>query len=67
MNIHFPERAGLVRPGVLVFPNLLICLDCGSTEFAIPAAKLAALVRGTGTSEAAGQREGAEGVTVVKV
>lgn len=57
MNIHFPGREGLDRPAVFVFPKLLVCLDCGSTEFAIPEAELALLLRGTGRSEAVGQRD----------
>jgi hypothetical protein len=35
MNIHFPGLAGLQKPTVWVFPKLLVCLDCGFTEFVI--------------------------------
>ena len=35
INIHFPGRSGLDKPAILVFPKLLICLDCGFTEFAV--------------------------------
>jgi hypothetical protein len=42
--IHFPGRKGLDKPIVLVFPRLLVCLDCGFTEFSIPKAELQRLV-----------------------
>jgi hypothetical protein len=34
--IHFPGRKGLDKPLVWVFPKLVVCLDCGFTEFVIP-------------------------------
>ena len=33
INIHFPGMENLKQPTVFVFPTLLICLDCGFTEF----------------------------------
>jgi hypothetical protein len=36
INIHFPGLAGLDKVTVLVFPKLVVCLDCGFTEFSIP-------------------------------
>jgi hypothetical protein len=39
-NIHFPGREGLDKPSVLVFPQMLICLECGLTQFVIPEAEL---------------------------
>lgn len=63
MNIHFPGRKGLDLPAVCVFPKLLVCLDCGSTEFAMPEAELAALINGTGRGKAVRQRESAKDVT----
>ena len=36
MNVHFPGFEGLNRATVWVFPSLLVCLDCGFTEFTIP-------------------------------
>jgi hypothetical protein len=43
MIIHFPGLEGLDKPIVWVFPKLLVCLDCGFTEFAIPETELALL------------------------
>jgi hypothetical protein len=36
INIHFPGRKGLTIPTVLVFPPLLVCLDCGAAQFTVP-------------------------------
>ena len=40
MMIHFKGRKHLVNPGVLAFPKMLVCLDCGSTRLAITAETL---------------------------
>ena len=61
--VHFPGLEGLDKPIVWVFPKLVACMNCGFTEFAIPETELAVLVRGTGRSDAAGQRESSEDVT----
>jgi hypothetical protein len=51
--IHFPGLKGLDKPIVWVFPKLLVCLECGLTEFAVPNAELHVLRDGTGASAAA--------------
>ena len=38
--IHAPGREGWEKPLVWVFPQLLVCLNCGFTEFGIPEAEL---------------------------
>jgi len=43
--IHFHGLKGLDKPPVFVFPELLVCLDCGFTEFVIPETKLEQLVK----------------------
>ena len=35
VNIHFPGLDGLEKPSVFVFPRLLVCLDCGYTQFTL--------------------------------
>jgi hypothetical protein len=42
MNIHFPTIENQ-QPSVWLFPKLLVCLDCGSSLFAIPKAELSKL------------------------
>jgi hypothetical protein len=51
--IHSSGLKGLNKPIVWVFPKLLVCLDCGFTEFAIPETELCVLRDGIGPSEAA--------------
>jgi hypothetical protein len=41
VNIHFRGLQNLDRPGVLVFPNVVVCLDCGFSRFTIPKTELA--------------------------
>ena len=48
--IHFPGLKNLDRPHVWLFPTLLVCLNCGHTEFPIPKHELRLLKR-----DAAGQ------------
>jgi hypothetical protein len=36
INVHFPGMKGLNIPTVWVFPQLLVCLDCGQAHFTIP-------------------------------
>jgi hypothetical protein len=49
IGIHFPGRKGLGKPLVLVSPQLLVCLDCGFTEFAIPETEIRRLAESDAT------------------
>ena len=49
--IHFGGLKNLEKPGVLVFPKLLVCLDCGFLQSTVPAPELAYLVAGTSDRE----------------
>jgi len=40
MGIHFPELKDVDEPVVWVFPDVVVCFDCGSAELAIPEAEL---------------------------
>lgn len=44
--IHFGGLKNLDKPGVWVFPNLLVCLDCGFLQSTVPAPQLASLAAG---------------------
>ena len=48
--IHFHGLDGLGKSIVWVFPKLLVCLNCGFTEFAIPEAELRQLEEGDATT-----------------
>ena len=41
--VHFPGLNGLDKPIVWVFPQLLVCLDCGVAQFAVPETELSVL------------------------
>jgi hypothetical protein len=43
--IHFPELKDIDKPVVWVFPEVVVCLDCGTAEFAIPEAELRQLAK----------------------
>jgi hypothetical protein len=41
--IHFPGLRNLDKPAVFVFPKIVVCLDCGHTEFTMPETELRSL------------------------
>jgi hypothetical protein len=45
MGIHFPELKDIDKPVVWVFPEVVVCLDCGTAEFAVPEAELRQLAK----------------------
>ena len=45
--VHPP---GLSTPHLLLFPIIVVCLDCGFTEFSIPATELQQLAKADSTS-----------------
>jgi hypothetical protein len=46
MAIHFPGLKNVNKPTVWLFPEVLICLDCGVSEFTVPETELRVLVTG---------------------
>ncbi len=47
MIIHFDGLKNADNPGVWVFPKILVCLDCGFSQFSVPESDVALLARGT--------------------
>jgi len=45
MGIHFPGLKNIDKPVVWVFPELVVCLNCGIAEFAMPEAQLRLLAK----------------------
>jgi hypothetical protein len=45
MGIHFPGLKNIDKPVAWVFPELVICMDCGTAEFAMPEAELRLLAK----------------------
>ena len=52
MAIHVPGLKNIDKPIVWVFPEIVVCLDCGTAEFAVPEAELRQLAKGS--ADAAG-------------
>jgi hypothetical protein len=46
LAIHFTGLAGLNKPIVWVFPQLLVCLHCGFAELVVPKRELQVLETG---------------------
>jgi hypothetical protein len=46
MNIHFPGVEGLQKATVWVFPQVMVCLDCGFAEFTVTETELHRLAKG---------------------
>jgi hypothetical protein len=40
MGVRSSELRNLAKPAVWVFPELIVCLDCGATEFTVPKTEL---------------------------
>ena len=53
INIHLPGFKNLANPTVLVFPEIVVCLDCGLTEFRLEETELRQLAEGTVAEAAA--------------
>jgi hypothetical protein len=51
MILHFRGLKNLDKSGVLLFPNLQVCLDCGFSRFRTTETELALLAGGTSMSE----------------
>jgi hypothetical protein len=45
--IHVPGLKGIDMPIVWVFPELVVCLDCGNAQFVVQEAELRVLKRAT--------------------
>jgi hypothetical protein len=43
--VHFPGLKNIDKPVVWLFPELVVCLDCGTAEFAVPEAELRFLAK----------------------
>jgi hypothetical protein len=43
INIHFPGIETLDKPTVWVFPQLVVCMECGLTQFLIAPRELGQL------------------------
>lgn len=46
MAIHFPGLKNIDKPIVWLFPELVVCMNCGTAEFPVPGAELRQLAKG---------------------
>jgi hypothetical protein len=46
IGIHFPGLKSIDKPVAWVIPEIVVCLDCGTAEFAVPEAELRQLAKG---------------------
>ncbi len=46
IGIHSSGLKNIDKPVVWVFPELVVCLDCGTAQFAVPEAELRQLAKG---------------------
>jgi hypothetical protein len=49
IDIHFPGLSNVKKSPVLVYPELLVCLNCGKAEFTVPKDELALLAKSNAT------------------
>lgn len=45
MGIRSPGLKNIEKPTVWVFPQLIVCLDCGTAEFVVPETELRLLAK----------------------
>ena len=65
MMIHFSGVRHIDTPGVLVFPEVLVCLDCGYSRFTTPKTELALLARCSPESDASTRKAGVRDVATL--
>lgn len=49
VGIRIPGLQNIDEPVVWVFPEVMICLDCGNAEFIVPETELSALAKDDAT------------------
>ncbi len=48
INVHFHKHEGQESASILIFPELLVCLNCGFTELTLSKDELPLLAKGVG-------------------
>ena len=51
MMIHFQGMGNIDHPGLPAFPQVLVCLNCGSSQFMVPATNLTLLASRAATKD----------------
>jgi hypothetical protein len=50
LMFHFRGAQNLDRPGVMIFPKVLVCLKCGFSQFTAPIQEVALLAQAAPSS-----------------
>jgi len=66
MMIHFRGLAHRDKPGVLLFPEIRVCLGCGLSRFTVPEAELASITQGMLESKSDALKESAGNVALLR-
>jgi hypothetical protein len=61
INIHFRGLKNIDDPGVLFFPKVLVCLDCGASRFSTPQDELWRLAGCAATRKASALQSSVDG------
>jgi len=61
INVHFRGLKNIDDPGVLFFPKVLVCLDCGSSRFSTPQGELLRLAGCAATRKAPARQSSVDG------
>jgi hypothetical protein len=64
INIQFSGATNIDRPGIFVFPNLLVCLECGFSRFTMPETELAMLAMCSPRNDASSQAQAVRDVAL---
>jgi len=56
INLHLCGLPNLSEPGIFVFPRVLVCLDCGMSQFVIEERELAEIIERSLTRGAIGAK-----------
>jgi hypothetical protein len=66
MLLHFRGLKNLAKPGVWLFPKVLVCLDCGFARFTVQETELVSLSAGAPTSELLTGEKGVDDVALAR-
>ena len=66
MMIHFRGLEHLDKPGVLLFPEIRVCLGCGLSRFTVPETELALLAQGMLENKSDTLKESAGNVALLR-
>ena len=64
MMIHFRGFENRDKPGVLLFPEIRVCLGCGLSRFTVPETELASITRVTLENKSYPLKESADDVAL---